>query len=86
MFPKGNKVDYLSIYLDASDAATLPNGWTRFSKFQLVLINQFFHYGMGTEVLQNPCMLQKINETHTPSLQSRGKDILKIKQKIGLAY
>ncbi|KAL1331737.1 hypothetical protein AAHE18_12G208300 [Arachis hypogaea] len=40
MFSKGNKVDYLSIYLDASDAATLPNGWTRFSKFQLVLINQ----------------------------------------------
>ncbi|XP_015951335.1 MATH domain and coiled-coil domain-containing protein At3g58370-like [Arachis duranensis] len=40
MFPKGNKVDYLSIYLKVSDAVTLPNGWTRFSKFQLVLINQ----------------------------------------------
>ncbi|XP_057745674.1 MATH domain and coiled-coil domain-containing protein At3g58370-like [Arachis stenosperma] len=37
MYPKGNKVDYLSIYLDAG---TLPDVETRFSKFKLVLINQ----------------------------------------------
>ncbi|XLS83172.1 hypothetical protein HN51_049003 [Arachis hypogaea] len=37
MYPKGNNVDYLSIYLDAG---TLADVETRFSKFKLVLINQ----------------------------------------------
>ncbi|XP_052113940.1 MATH domain and coiled-coil domain-containing protein At3g58370 [Arachis duranensis] len=37
MYPKGNNVGYLSIYLDAG---TLPCVETRFSKFKLVLINQ----------------------------------------------
>lgn len=40
MFPKGNNVDFLSIYLDAADAVSLPIGWSRFAKFKLVLINQ----------------------------------------------
>ncbi|CAL0299480.1 unnamed protein product [Lupinus luteus] len=40
MFPKGNNVDYLSIYLVAGDSANLPDGWTRFAKFKLSLINK----------------------------------------------
>ncbi|OIV90444.1 hypothetical protein TanjilG_01922 [Lupinus angustifolius] len=40
MFPKGNNVDYLSIYLDAGDSANLPYGWSRFAKFKLSLINK----------------------------------------------
>eukprot|EP00249_Psilotum_nudum_P018816 c26973_g2_i1 orf=2-2626(-) len=41
LFPKGNNVDYLSIYLDVADAATLPYGWTRYAHFSLAVINQF---------------------------------------------
>ncbi|MED6116817.1 hypothetical protein PIB30_103749, partial [Stylosanthes scabra] len=37
VYPKGNNVDYLSIYLDAGN---LPVGHSRFTKFKLVLINQ----------------------------------------------
>ncbi|KAF1878064.1 hypothetical protein Lal_00022773 [Lupinus albus] len=40
MFPKGNNVDYLSIYLDAGDSANLPYGWSIFAKFKLSLINK----------------------------------------------
>ncbi|XP_052112860.1 ubiquitin C-terminal hydrolase 12 [Arachis duranensis] len=40
MYLSGNNVDYLSIYLGVRDSSTLTDGWTRFSKFRLVLINQ----------------------------------------------
>ncbi|CAL0299481.1 unnamed protein product [Lupinus luteus] len=40
MFPKGNNVDCLSIYLDAGVSANLSDGWTRFAKFKLSLINK----------------------------------------------
>lgn len=40
MFPKGNNVDQLSIYLDVADSATLPYGWSRYAHFSLAVINQ----------------------------------------------
>ncbi|KAH0981916.1 hypothetical protein GBA52_009093 [Prunus armeniaca] len=40
IFPKGNNVDYLSVYLDVADASTLPSGSTRYAKFRLTLVNQ----------------------------------------------
>ncbi|KAF8005626.1 hypothetical protein BT93_K0032 [Corymbia citriodora subsp. variegata] len=40
IFPKGNNVDYLSIYLDVADSATLPYGWSRYAQFSLTVINQ----------------------------------------------
>ncbi|MED6108127.1 hypothetical protein PIB30_020574 [Stylosanthes scabra] len=40
MLPKGDDVDYLSLFLEVADDANLPDGWTRFSKFKLILINQ----------------------------------------------
>ncbi|XP_061363941.1 MATH domain and coiled-coil domain-containing protein At3g58370-like [Gastrolobium bilobum] len=40
IFPKGNDVDFLSIYLDAGDVSKLPCGWRRFTEFKLALINQ----------------------------------------------
>ncbi|KAL1549232.1 CSN-associated deubiquitinating enzyme Ubp12 [Salvia divinorum] len=40
IFPKGNNVDYLSMYLDVADCATLPNGWNRFARFSLAIVNQ----------------------------------------------
>uniref|UniRef100_A0A0V0H703 Putative ovule protein n=1 Tax=Solanum chacoense TaxID=4108 RepID=A0A0V0H703_SOLCH len=40
IFPKGNDVDYLSMYLDVADAATLPTGWSRHAKFSLAVVNQ----------------------------------------------
>ena len=40
LFPKGNNVDYLSLYLDVADAQCLPNGWTRLAHFGLSIVNQ----------------------------------------------
>ncbi|CDY72484.1 BnaAnng41290D [Brassica napus] len=40
IFPKGNNVDNLSMYLDVADAANLPYGWSRFSQFGLAIVNQ----------------------------------------------
>ncbi|XP_056164532.1 ubiquitin C-terminal hydrolase 12-like isoform X1 [Syzygium oleosum] len=40
IFPKGNNVDHLSIYLDVADSATLPYGWSRYAQFSLTVINQ----------------------------------------------
>ncbi|KAL6507816.1 CSN-associated deubiquitinating enzyme Ubp12 [Orobanche gracilis] len=40
IFPKGNNMDYLSMYLDVADSATLPYGWKRNAQFSLSVINQ----------------------------------------------
>ncbi|KAK6156222.1 hypothetical protein DH2020_010470 [Rehmannia glutinosa] len=40
MFPKGNNVDYLSMYLDVADSTTLPYGWSRYAQFSLSVVNQ----------------------------------------------
>ncbi|OMO69996.1 TRAF-like protein [Corchorus capsularis] len=41
IFPKGNGVDHLSIYLAVADARSLPPGWTRFAHFRFTVKNQF---------------------------------------------
>ncbi|PHU03565.1 Ubiquitin carboxyl-terminal hydrolase 12 [Capsicum chinense] len=40
IFPKGNNVDYLSMYLDVADSANLPYGWSRYAQFSLSVVNQ----------------------------------------------
>ncbi|KAF2299873.1 hypothetical protein GH714_005290 [Hevea brasiliensis] len=40
IFPKGNNVDFLSMYLDVADAANLPYGWSRYAQFSLAVVNQ----------------------------------------------
>lgn len=40
IFPKGNNVDHLSIYLDVADSTTLPYGWSRYAQFSLAMVNQ----------------------------------------------
>ncbi|KAG9134676.1 hypothetical protein Leryth_001003 [Lithospermum erythrorhizon] len=40
IFPKGNNVDSLSLYLDVADASNLPYGWTRYAQFNLAVVNQ----------------------------------------------
>ncbi|CAI9765932.1 unnamed protein product [Fraxinus pennsylvanica] len=40
IFPKGNNVDSLSMYLDVADSATLPYGWNRYAQFSLAVVNQ----------------------------------------------
>ncbi|KAK8999168.1 hypothetical protein V6N11_070345 [Hibiscus sabdariffa] len=40
VYPKGNNVDHLSIFLTAADSATLPSGWTRFAQYGLAVIDQ----------------------------------------------
>ncbi|GER44811.1 ubiquitin carboxyl-terminal hydrolase, partial [Striga asiatica] len=42
IFPKGNNVDHLSMYLDVADSATLPYGWNRFAQFSLAVVNQVY--------------------------------------------
>ncbi|KAL8152397.1 hypothetical protein V2J09_010157 [Rumex salicifolius] len=43
IFPKGNNVDYLSMYLDVAEATTLPYGWSRFAAFSVAVINHLHH-------------------------------------------
>ncbi|KAK3017522.1 hypothetical protein RJ639_007459 [Escallonia herrerae] len=40
IFPKGNNVDHLSMYLDVADSGTLPYGWSRYAQFSLAVVNQ----------------------------------------------
>ncbi|XP_065867406.1 MATH domain and coiled-coil domain-containing protein At3g58270-like isoform X2 [Euphorbia lathyris] len=40
LFPKGNSVDHLSIYLEVADSTELPHGWSRDAEFSLAVINQ----------------------------------------------
>ncbi|XP_024389478.1 ubiquitin C-terminal hydrolase 12 isoform X2 [Physcomitrium patens] len=41
LFPKGNNVDHLSVYLDVADSAQLPYGWSRFAHFTLAVVNPY---------------------------------------------
>ncbi|CAN7061941.1 unnamed protein product [Brassica oleracea var. botrytis] len=40
-YPKGAKVDFLSLYLGVADHETLPLGWRRNISFSLQVVNQF---------------------------------------------
>ncbi|GAV86142.1 MATH domain-containing protein [Cephalotus follicularis] len=40
IFPKGNDVDHLSVYLDVADSPTLPHGWSRYAQFSLSIASQ----------------------------------------------
>ncbi|KAI3696827.1 hypothetical protein L6452_29403 [Arctium lappa] len=40
VFPKGNNVEHLSMYLDVADSTTLPYGWSRYAQFSLAVVNQ----------------------------------------------
>ncbi|KAK2632838.1 hypothetical protein EUGRSUZ_L01007 [Eucalyptus grandis] len=40
IFPKGNNVECLSIYLDTADSVRLPYGWSRSAHFRLILVDQ----------------------------------------------
>ncbi|CAN1298219.1 Ubiquitin C-terminal hydrolase 12 [Linum perenne] len=49
VFPKGNNVDHLSMYLDVADSSTLPYGWSRYAQFSLTIVNQ----------IQQKCSIRK---------------------------
>ncbi|KAM3252684.1 hypothetical protein P3L10_006754 [Capsicum annuum] len=40
IFPSGNNVDDLSMYLDSADSDTLPYGWTRYAQISLSVVDQ----------------------------------------------
>ncbi|KAM1093665.1 hypothetical protein ACFX2B_008645 [Malus domestica] len=41
IFPKGsNNVGWFSMYLDAADSGTLPDGWSRYFQLSLAVVNQ----------------------------------------------
>ncbi|KAI4347703.1 hypothetical protein L6164_008489 [Bauhinia variegata] len=40
IFPKGNNVDHLSMYLDVADSSALSYGWSRYAQFSLTVVNQ----------------------------------------------
>ncbi|KAL4388188.1 hypothetical protein GQ457_09G027710 [Hibiscus cannabinus] len=40
IFPKGNNVDHLSMYLAVADSTTLPYGWSSYTQFSLAVCNQ----------------------------------------------
>lgn len=40
IFPKGQGVDQLSLFLDVADSARLPSGWSVYADFTLAIVNQ----------------------------------------------
>ncbi|KAG4180931.1 hypothetical protein ERO13_A10G195700v2 [Gossypium hirsutum] len=50
IYPKGDAVDHLSIYLGVADSSTLPAGWIRYAHFGLAVIDQFDRELSITEV------------------------------------
>ncbi|CAL0306281.1 unnamed protein product [Lupinus luteus] len=40
IFPKGNNVEYLSMYFDVAYSTSLPYGWNRYAQFSLAVVNQ----------------------------------------------
>ncbi|KAK1426169.1 hypothetical protein QVD17_14838 [Tagetes erecta] len=40
IFPKGNNVEHLSMYLDVADFTNLPFNWSRYAHFSLAVVNQ----------------------------------------------
>ncbi|XP_022743431.1 nuclear pore complex protein NUP1-like isoform X2 [Durio zibethinus] len=53
IFPKGNRADYLSIYVDVADSATLPCGWSRYAQFRLAVVNQIDRKSSITKVARH---------------------------------
>ncbi|KAM4071793.1 hypothetical protein ACJW30_11G084300 [Castanea mollissima] len=52
LFPKGNNVNHLSMYLGVADSTNLPYGWSRYAQFSLSVINQIHNkYSIRKEVL-----------------------------------
>ncbi|KAL0008200.1 hypothetical protein SO802_009702 [Lithocarpus litseifolius] len=50
VFPKGNNVDHLSMYLVVADSTNLPYGWSRYAQFSLSVFNQIHNkYSMRKE-------------------------------------
>ncbi|PON54719.1 E3 ubiquitin-protein ligase SIN-like [Parasponia andersonii] len=49
IYPKGNKVDYVSVYLDVADSSTLPHDWSKHAHFSLSIISQNHEYTMKKE-------------------------------------
>lgn len=39
-YPKGNKVDYFSLYLEVADFESLPCGWRRYVNLRLTIVKQ----------------------------------------------
>ncbi|XP_030513940.1 uncharacterized protein LOC115727794 [Rhodamnia argentea] len=42
IYPKGNHSNSLALYLSVADPARLPDGWSRFARFKLTLVNQIY--------------------------------------------
>ncbi|XP_028944715.1 MATH domain and coiled-coil domain-containing protein At3g58250-like [Malus domestica] len=40
LYPRGNNVDFLSVYLVVVESSKLPPGWSRYAAFSLTLVNQ----------------------------------------------
>ncbi|KAM2897950.1 hypothetical protein COP2_007534 [Malus domestica] len=40
LYPRGNNVDFLSVYLVVVESSKLPPGWSRYVAFSLTLVNQ----------------------------------------------
>ncbi|OMO94420.1 Peptidase C19, ubiquitin carboxyl-terminal hydrolase 2 [Corchorus olitorius] len=64
IFPKGNNVDHLSMYLDVADSSTLPYGWSRYAQFSLAVANQV-HSKLTirkASQIQNSLLPEKLNQ------------------------
>ncbi|KAM6600484.1 hypothetical protein CsatA_020093 [Cannabis sativa] len=53
VFPKGNNVEHLSVYLAVADSVTLSHGWSIYAMFSLSVINQLDHRNTVTRELEH---------------------------------
>ncbi|KAE8702112.1 hypothetical protein F3Y22_tig00110502pilonHSYRG00007 [Hibiscus syriacus] len=64
IYPKGNNVDYLSIYLGVANSATLPSGWSAYVQFGFAVIDQIDRRTSLTQgILLQQSHFYKTNET-----------------------
>ncbi|KAF8396324.1 hypothetical protein HHK36_017939 [Tetracentron sinense] len=71
IFPKGNNVDHLSMYLDVADSANLPYGWSRYAQFSLGVVNQIHNkytvrkvLGIPVDLMIAPTLLHSADTQH----------------------
>ncbi|XWS65384.1 hypothetical protein CRYUN_Cryun05aG0108300 [Craigia yunnanensis] len=53
IFPKGKGVDHLSIFVTVADLATLPDGWSRYARFRVTVVNQIDRINSIIKVTQH---------------------------------
>ncbi|PNX99472.1 ubiquitin carboxyl-terminal hydrolase family protein, partial [Trifolium pratense] len=53
IFPYGNNVDFLSVYLAVANSYSLPCDWSRHANFSMKVVNQYYYYLSKRKVMKH---------------------------------